>query len=96
MTPVLHISTSYECPFLPGLGRCTLENLGGYIVGGTTHRPPSLIVVSQRCCQSEVSNLEVERIIQKKIAKFEVSVYDPLLMDVTECMEKLQDIVAHF
>ena len=80
----------------PNIGLKTMPGLckdfRGDVVGGATGGKPSISWMGQLSTKSKITNFNLHLIIQKNIAQFDISVDDPLLMQILNSTDKLQHV----
>lgn len=73
---------------------CVLENFGCQIVRGTTDSFLALTLVKDLGCKAKITDFKLHALCKEQIAKFEISVDDPLAVDILYSLHQLVDIVA--
>ena len=73
---------------------CVLENFGCQIVRGTTYSFFALTLVKDLSCKAKITDFKLHALCKEQIAKFEISVDDPLAVDILYGLHQLVDIVS--
>lgn len=69
-----------------------LKHFRSYVVGSSANGPLLLAFKIEFGCQAEVSKLNKHFVIQKQVAQFEITVDDPMGMQVLESVDDLSSV----
>jgi len=81
---------------LIGVTTFAFEHLGRNVVGRTANSSLFLAIEVQFGCQSDVAQLYLHLVVQKQVSEFEITMDDPMRVQVLERLDDLHSVTLYF